>query len=521
MRHLRHLSIACLILQFQLNAQSVLMRTFGGYVGDGAGAGGSDGTGSIFMVGNTSSFLVGTAGICGWITKLNTNGELQWSRNYGQSTAVLLYDVERADNSALGSGLICAGKLYPSQGLLLGTDQNGTLLWYRTSSACTHMQSLDVTLEYGYYAVGSSVGNASDISIYKVTADGEPVWQQQFQTGYEDEAFDITTTPDSGAIVAGSTIGLGAVHDPLLVKFSKDGSPQWSRTYGNGHNSDFRDVINCNDGGYLAVGRQAQLGITDWNPFLLRLDEAGDTLWTARLQGYSDARCEQVLEVPTGFAMLVRHYSNGYNFNITFVDPEGDIISTHEFGANGSDYPSEMTRLPDGRIAIVGSTEYNNGNGAGVGGDDVLLAIVQEDGAISCEIPYDPLPTLPAPVTILSVGEFSTISPLSAPGTMDSDDVEPLTTEVCQGNTGIDEHMAWSIEVYPEPATDVFTVRFSRNEAWQRIRLFDPLGRLVLSRPLHAEREVSVDVGALCPGVYTIEASASSHRPICRRVVIQ
>jgi hypothetical protein len=107
----------------------------------------------------------------------------------------------------------------------------------------------------GWVAVGYTTGNlktgatnpapgTSDIYVARYTSAGALVWDYQSETSYDDFAGDVTVDPDDGAVyVSGRQTRTGATdRDPILLKFTAEGSLVWS-TYTDNASS----VDNCVD----------------------------------------------------------------------------------------------------------------------------------------------------------------------------------------------------------------------------------------------------------------------------------
>ena len=76
-----------------------------------------------------------------------------------------------------------------------------------------------------------------------------------------------------------------------------------------------------------------------------------------------------------------------------------------------------------------------------------------------------------------------------------------------------------SVEVFPNPATDVVTLRSSIG--LDHVTLFDGMGRIINERDLrHSDRIVRIDLSALSEGIYLMQITADGQREV-RPVMIQ
>ncbi len=74
------------------------------------------------------------------------------------------------------------------------------------------------------------------------------------------------------------------------MEINPDGDTLWARTYGptvdtvstkNGAGNEGFKVIECLEGGYMLVGEVHQFGPGLYDPYFVRVDEVGDTIWTS------------------------------------------------------------------------------------------------------------------------------------------------------------------------------------------------------------------------------------------------
>ena len=101
-----------------------------------------------------------------------------------------------------------------------------------------------------------------------------------YDFGAAETGYCVQQTPDSGYVACGFQ-GLGAFSSKMVVmKTDKNGVLQWGKLFGDGSNDQYAyHIINCSAGGYAVVGYRSGPGFVE-DIYVLRLNNAGDTIWT-------------------------------------------------------------------------------------------------------------------------------------------------------------------------------------------------------------------------------------------------
>ena len=503
-------------------AQGLMMRTFGGYANDELNAVASDALDNVYLAGYTSSFIFDGAAYCGWLTKLGRDGNTVWTKSY---TPGVIGANFQAVLSVPGR-IICAGGTdHPYKAFVMCLDTSGAIIWQKQIQNSGRVGAIAASHEEGYYVTSYAINNASDITVVKLDHDGNAIWSRVFDTGYADIAYGIACTPDSGAIVCGSTIGFGGMTDGLVIRYDKNGTLLWSRAYGNQYTGRFSSVISCTGGGQLVIGEWQTLASAN-RPVLMKIDDMGDTLWTRSLSAYVDGSAVQVEETDSGFVLLSGHWTGDGNgdFDLTFLDPMGQFLSMHRSGCPSADSPTGMARMSDGSIAIIGNTYLDQYSGAGVGADDALFAITGPDGTFSCELPPTDGTMASAPLSIIVTGASSTGVGVTDFNLTSVANHPIQTTPPCAGLNGISELECGNALMFPNPCYDLLTVvPSSTSTSILRIDLVNMLGQGIHADvSFAAPGQYQISVGSLPTGPYAVvTTTADGRRSILGTVIKQ
>ncbi len=138
----------------------------------------------------------------------------------------------------------------------------------------------------------------------------------------------------------------------LLVAQAPD--TLWSKTYGGREDDEASSIQQTSDSGYVIVGRTRSFGSGDWDVWLLRTDNNGDTLWTKTYGG-----------IGYDFGSSVRQiYDGGYiitgtlDFDLCLIrtDSLGDTLWTKTYGWAGYEAGYGVLVTPDSGYVVVGES---------------------------------------------------------------------------------------------------------------------------------------------------------------------
>ncbi len=184
------------------------------------------------------------------------------------------------------------------------------------------------------------------------------IWQKTMG-GYEfDEATSIRQTADGGYITLGrsSSYGAGGL-DYYLVKLDAAGDTLWSRTYGGAENEFANCVRQTSDGGYILVGFSDSYGPGNGDYYIVKTDEIGDTIWT-RAYGfptkgdYAVSIVENMYNeyIVIGYQWIV----TGYDTWAIKLDSSGDSLWSRTFDYDQTDVVRGFKQADDGGYIIAG-----------------------------------------------------------------------------------------------------------------------------------------------------------------------
>jgi hypothetical protein len=210
----------------------------------------ADGLGSLYVTGYALAHN-STSGVDAFVTKLDTSGNVLWTRQFGSNLEDSSYSIS-ADS--LGNVFVA--------GLTRG-DMHGT--------------------NQGF----------ADAFVSKLDSAGNVAWSRQLGANSWDFGYAVAADGLGNAYLGGATEsdlsgeGLAGPHSALLAKYDGNGTMEWIRQLGGGGGSTeaFSIAIDADHGAYITGNTDNLPGSTPTggNSFLAQYDAAGALLWAKEL----------------------------------------------------------------------------------------------------------------------------------------------------------------------------------------------------------------------------------------------
>ncbi|MDX2135432.1 MAG: hypothetical protein SFV52_11610 [Saprospiraceae bacterium] len=191
-------------------------------------------------------------------------------------------------------------------------------------------------------------------------------FKKRYGTSGNDEARFVVVLPDNSFIIAGASTGGGlGGSDALLVKFSADGTVEWSKVFGGGAADAFSSLLLCSDGNLIALGETSSFGAGSTDIYVVKCDPSGNIIWQQTCGGASLETARGVCEVSDGYVVTGATQSFGYGFWDVFVeklDLSGGSLWSKSWGNGGGDVAGEPFPAGGSDVWISGFFFVNSGN---------------------------------------------------------------------------------------------------------------------------------------------------------------
>ena len=238
--------------------------------------------------------------------------------------------------------------------------------------------AIATTPDNGFIAVGQHQNNGSaggcDVYVYKVDECGDREWFNLYGTAASEGGKSLEPVGSDGYVIGGANseeLGVDAFGNPILarrglvLRLASDGAVMWSNTYD--------QVEWVFDVQPMSTGFAA-LGNADGSPVLLRLDAAGEVLWSRRYPEMSDQPIALDLMSDGGFVMVSNEALSGRDAEVARLAADGTPVWIKTFGAGY--FPNEhiswgcnvLLDEADGAVYVLAPTITG-----GIGGEDMLL----------------------------------------------------------------------------------------------------------------------------------------------------
>ena len=270
-------------------------------------------------------------GFGGWLIKTDSNGDEEWSEDYGS------FNIYSVDETSDG-GFILAG----SEGALIKTDELGDLSWEKDFDAID-IHWVEQASDGGYILAGfvGPLGSWDGLLI-KTDSDGDKEWSRILDGYGNDLFYAVDPTSDGGYIAGGFTGSNGT--DFWLVKTDFDGVGEWIKTFGGSGREEARYVQETSDGGYILAGytTSSKSGYVGW---LVKTDSSGNEEWSQTYGSSGSNLIYSAQQTSDGGFIL----AGGYNFWVVKLvqdDDEDDdgVLNEHD-KCPGTVLPDEPGKL--------------------------------------------------------------------------------------------------------------------------------------------------------------------------------
>ena len=320
--------------------------------------------------------------------------------------------------------------------------------WLRTFGGTNrdYGQSLSATPDGGYVLTGTTASDdgdfegssrgASDVFVMKLDSRGDLAWKKTFGGSGEEAGQSITTTPDGGYVLTGTTASddgdfegmKRGVYDIFVVKLDSGGDVQWKKTFG-GSDADLGlSISSAPDGGYVLTG-SSKVGVypAEFDIFIIKLDSGGDVQWKKTFGGSHDDISNSItVSLDGGCVIIGETNSRDGDFEsvnrvwlrtdifIIKLNAQGHLQWKRTFGGSEGDNGNCIATAPDGGYVLTGESRSKDGEFVGMnkGGFDIFVLKLDANGNLNIPTSVNDQTDNSSPLTV-SPNPFSSVSNVS------------------------------------------------------------------------------------------------------------
>ncbi|UCG44141.1 MAG: hypothetical protein JSU73_05905 [candidate division WOR-3 bacterium] len=188
------------------------------------------------------------------------------------------------------------------------------------------------------------------------------VFQRTYGGEIQDYGYFAGQPREGGYIMVGKTESYGAGDfDVWLVRTDESGDTLWTRTYGGPDYDVGWWLAQTPDDGYIIAANTKSFGSGDWDAWLIRTDKYGDSVWTRTLGGAFYENIFSVL-VTSDSGYFIAGYADSSGAGDTDLwlvrtNENGDTMWTRTYGGPNTDVGHSVQPTADGGYIIAGSTQ--------------------------------------------------------------------------------------------------------------------------------------------------------------------
>ena len=361
-------------------------------------------------------------------------GEIAWIKNFGGSgddTAQSVIETNDGGYAVLGytnsiDGDLLGKALDVNDYWLLKLDSDGNLQWSKTygGSKDDRGQAVIQTADGGYAVTGYAMSDDGDGSnnngfhdnwILKLDAQGNLEWEKSFGFSGHDHSYDLVQTADGGfffvgflditAALADGTYSKGnsltrhGVGEFWGTKIDASGNLEWRAYFGGTNNDRAHAVVQADDGGFVLAGfsESEDFDISSsrgsYDFWVVKITGTGELVWERSFGGTGIEIAYDIAKTETNSYLITGHTfsadqdissNNGEADSwLIHVNDQGDLLWERTYGGNLFDAAQSVTTTAEDQILIAGNAKSDGlGEIPNSGGNDIWLAITDLQGQL-------------------------------------------------------------------------------------------------------------------------------------------
>lgn len=420
------------------------------------------------------------------LIKTDSLGEVEWEKFFPAHNGFdnRLNDIIELDSGGyIGTGFTTqSGK--GAEMYIMRFDEFGDTLWTKMYGTIESDRGHAIKQAYdgGFVVAGMWADNAG---VLRVSESGDSLWVKAFPRELGTMAFSMEQSPDSGFVFVGA---IGRMHngrgDFFIVKVDSLGSIVWEKTFGGNGSERAHSIKRVNQVGYIVTGYTTSFGNTgefgfDFNVLLVRLNEAGDTIWVKHYENsLEDAGAQG------------NHVGN----SVSTSSDGGFVVMTHSYWPF-YDKPNSTKLI---KTDSLGNELWRKNYFLYRGGGKSIISTKDNAYAFCGNIVNENEEIMAFLIKTDSNGNA-------------------LTTSV---QNELENNL--SVNIYPNPFSEILNIDISGEEmsSLNEIEIFDFTGKKV--RHLQTtSNNIQIERAELSKGIYILKVIKENYKVLSKKIIVQ
>jgi len=306
------------------------------------------------------------------LVRTDENGNLLWYKKYSEINGVFPSLTTESD------GYLIFGTMN-GKATLIKTDLKGNVIWSKNYAEYGSFQRGRevVKVQEGYVLLGSTNGTWGgsrglyrELFLINVDKNGNPLWESYINVEKLGMSPDImprqVKETKEGYIIVGDTAGTEKLGTSriFVIKTNTKGKYEWVRYLGRNSNGkvDYAKgfTADVSDDGYIVLsGYVYNTFFGGSDLYIAKLDLTGNLIWEKVTGKVEDDEPVRVLKADTGFVLFDRAGKDEKAYFFKFND---NGIKEYSFGIDMSkqDLAVDMERVSDGYLLLLSSNSFSN-----------------------------------------------------------------------------------------------------------------------------------------------------------------
>lgn len=229
---------------------------------------------------------------------------------------------------------------------LIKIDPSGNVIWTKYYGGPNYESARSVRLcsDGGFILAGKTINSTfaiAKIYVIRVNSLGDTTWTKTYGGSNSYEGKFILTNNDGSYTLCVDDSSASRDSDIRVMKIDGNGTILWNKMYGGTEKDICKMIQHTSDGGYIVTGVSRSFGWINPDMWLLKLDAAGDTIWTRHFGGLYHDHSYAVRQTPDGGYVAVGHnrdVNSSFRVFLVKVDEFGNFVpvSVEELALNNT-----------------------------------------------------------------------------------------------------------------------------------------------------------------------------------------